>query len=180
MGRQIRSTVPQTSKQLTPRWPYLAAFRKQNAEYKAKQKANYDTRYRVRDSVAIPDDMEVWVTTGTSSEPVCGTVRSGLVHHGLIMWRCHQGTYAVTGAISESSQNHLQGSQPKLFQLLQQRQRNPPEPTRTVNLAIQTISPLHIPQLLLPAVLLLVLKPATRQICQITYGTKKGRCGILD
>ena len=76
MGRQIRSTVPQTSKQLTPRWPDLAAFRKQNAEYKAKQKANYDTRYRVRDSVAIPDDTEVWVTTGTSSEPVCGTVRS--------------------------------------------------------------------------------------------------------
>ena len=69
-GRQIRSTVPQTSKQLNPRWPYLAAFRKQNAEYKAKQEANYDAHYRVRNLLPIPDDTEVWVTTGTSSEPV--------------------------------------------------------------------------------------------------------------
>ena len=74
MGRRIRTTVPQTTKHLTPTWPYLDPFRKLNAEYKAKQKAHYDAHFRVRDSSAIPDDTEVWVTTGTSSEPVRGTV----------------------------------------------------------------------------------------------------------
>ena len=71
----LNGTVPQTSKQLNPRWPYLAVFRKQNAKYKAKQKANYDAHYRVRNLLLVPNDTEVWVTTGASSEPVCGTVR---------------------------------------------------------------------------------------------------------
>ena len=72
MGRRIRTTVPQTTKYLTPDWHYLPEFRRKNTEFKSKQKANYDSRHGVKESPTIPDDTEVWITTG--SEPVRGTV----------------------------------------------------------------------------------------------------------
>ena len=74
MGRKIRSTVPQTNKQLVPKWPYLAEFRRKNQGFKTKQKQNFDARHRVRNAPAIPDDAEVWVNTG--QEPIQGRVTS--------------------------------------------------------------------------------------------------------
>ena len=74
MGRKIRSTVPQTNKQLVPKWPYLAEFRRKNEGFKTKQKQNFDARHRVRNAPAIPDDAEVWVNTG--QEPIQGRVTS--------------------------------------------------------------------------------------------------------
>ncbi len=76
MGRQIRSTVPQLNNQLTPNWSYLSTFREKNAEFKARQKDNFDKRHKVQDSSVLLDDTEVWVTTGpgTESEPVRGTI----------------------------------------------------------------------------------------------------------
>ena len=71
MGRKIRSTVPQTNKQLVP---YLAEFRRKNQGFKTKQKQNFDARHRVRNAPAIPDDAEVWVNTG--QEPIQGRVTS--------------------------------------------------------------------------------------------------------
>lgn len=74
MGRKIRSTVPQTNKHLVPKWPYLVEFRKKNEAFKGKQKENFDRRHRARDAPEIPDDAEVWVTTG--KDPVRGRVVS--------------------------------------------------------------------------------------------------------
>jgi len=53
-------------------------FREKNAEYKAKQKDNFDIRHKVGDSLVLPDNTEVLVTTGgTGAEPVHGTFTTG-------------------------------------------------------------------------------------------------------
>ena len=63
MGRKIRSTLPQITDSLVPQWPYLDEFRRANAMFKEKQKANYDHRHRVRDLPGFPENTDVWVTT---------------------------------------------------------------------------------------------------------------------
>lgn len=45
MGRCLRTTLPQVDEQLRPQWKYLEAFRKQNNEFKQKQKLAYDRRH---------------------------------------------------------------------------------------------------------------------------------------
>ena len=51
-------------------------FREKDAEFKVRQKYNFDKCHKVRESSVLPDDTEVWVTTGprTESEPVRGTI----------------------------------------------------------------------------------------------------------
>lgn len=72
MGRQIRTTVPQPTRHLVPRWTYLTEFRQKSDEYKRKQKESFDLRHRVREASELPDQVDVWVNTGP--EPVRGTV----------------------------------------------------------------------------------------------------------
>ena len=50
-------------------WSYLQEFRAQNKEFKKHQKRDYDRRHRVQDLPAIPDNTDVWVTTGGSPTP---------------------------------------------------------------------------------------------------------------
>ena len=45
MGRNICSTVPQTKSLLTPQWLYLPEFRKRNADFKEKQKVQFNRRH---------------------------------------------------------------------------------------------------------------------------------------
>ena len=63
MGRNIRSTLPQTTESLVPQWPYLSDFRQINEDFKKRQKTDYDRRHRTRELPEIPDDTEVWITT---------------------------------------------------------------------------------------------------------------------
>ena len=63
MGRNIRSTLPQTTESLVPQWPYLREFRHVNEQFKGKQKLHHDSRHRVQELPAIPDETNVWVTT---------------------------------------------------------------------------------------------------------------------
>ena len=74
MGRRLQTSVPLTDKMLIPQWIYLETFRELDKKKKAKQKENFDLRHRAKDLPAIPDDTEVWITTG--SEPVSGRVIS--------------------------------------------------------------------------------------------------------
>ena len=69
MGRKLRSNIPQTTDSLVPQWSYLQEFRAQNKEFKKCQKTDYDRRHRVQDLPAIPDNTDVWVTTGGSPTP---------------------------------------------------------------------------------------------------------------
>ena len=69
MGRQIRTTVPQTSTQFIPKWAYLGEFRRLSKLYKEKQKSNYDREHRVKELPELPEDTQVWVTSETGHTP---------------------------------------------------------------------------------------------------------------
>ena len=64
MGRKIRTLLPLTDKQLIPKWNYLPAFKNANQQFKEKQKVNYDRRHAATEMPLLPDDSEVWVTSG--------------------------------------------------------------------------------------------------------------------
>ena len=72
MGRKIRTDLPQTSETLTPQWPYIDQFRKENKAFKEKQKRDFNRRHRVRDIPELPDNIEVWIAT--HGRPITGTV----------------------------------------------------------------------------------------------------------
>ena len=72
MGRRLRTSVPQTTGQLVPAWSYLAEFKRRNGALKRKQKEDFDRRHGVRDQPEIPDDSEVWITSGAT--PVRGRI----------------------------------------------------------------------------------------------------------
>ena len=69
MGRQIRTTVPQISAHLVPKWPYLTEFRQIDKRFKESQKNNFDQRHRVCEQDEIPEGSDVWVNSGTQPEP---------------------------------------------------------------------------------------------------------------
>jgi len=74
MGRCLRTTVPQTSTHLTPKWSYLEQFRKEENNFKQKQRRYYDNHYRTRELTILPDDTDVWIRSG--KEPLRGKVIS--------------------------------------------------------------------------------------------------------
>jgi len=53
---------------LIPKWSYLQKFRKQNDEYKGKQKRQFDKRHRVNELPMLSDDTNVWISS--QGEPV--------------------------------------------------------------------------------------------------------------
>ena len=59
MGRRIRTAVPQSSAMLIPHWSYLKEFQEKNAEFKKKQKEEFDRRHGVKELPEIPDNREV-------------------------------------------------------------------------------------------------------------------------
>ena len=77
MGRKIRTTLPMSTDNLTPQWCYLSDFKEADKRYKSKLKRNYDHRHRVRDLPEIPDNTDVWITTG--GQPVVGQT-SNMAH----------------------------------------------------------------------------------------------------
>ena len=72
MGRRIRTSVPQVTTQLVPTWNFLTDFRRNNEDFKGKQKKNYDSRHGVCERSCIPNDTEVWIQS--ESEPLPGTI----------------------------------------------------------------------------------------------------------
>ena len=72
MGRRLRTTIPQTMEQLTPRWDYLKRFREADRLFKSKQKENFDSRHRAKELPLLHKNTEVWITSGR--EPVPGTI----------------------------------------------------------------------------------------------------------
>ena len=70
MGRKICSTLPMPTSTLVPEWPYVKEFQQANEKFKQQQKADYDRCHRVQDLPEIPDNTDVWITTG--GHPVAG------------------------------------------------------------------------------------------------------------
>ena len=63
LGRRLRTTVPQTDRQLIPRCTFLLNFKRLNRKFKDHQKEDFDRRHRVQELPPIPDDKNVWVFT---------------------------------------------------------------------------------------------------------------------
>ena len=74
MGRHIRTSIPQTDRQLVPEWSYLPGFRKLNEQFKARQKKEFDRRYRVQELPELLEETEVWITF--QDKPVQGRIVS--------------------------------------------------------------------------------------------------------
>jgi len=70
----IRSNIPLLRDQLTPNWKYLARFREHNKAVKHHQKQSYDKSHGVHPLNPIPNNSDVWITSG--DEPVRGTIGS--------------------------------------------------------------------------------------------------------
>ena len=62
-GRHVRTDIPLTKDKLTPRWPYLVDFRREDAKFKREQKKNFDKRHRTRPIPELPAGTEVCTTT---------------------------------------------------------------------------------------------------------------------
>ena len=58
--------------QLTPPWPYFDEFQELNEQFKQKQKIDYDRCHRTHPLPPIPENTEVWITSG--SNPTSGRV----------------------------------------------------------------------------------------------------------
>ena len=74
MGRSLRANIPLLSTQLIPEWRFLDKFRSNNRAFKDRQKRDYDRHHGVRALPPIPEDSEVWITSG--DQPAAGTVVS--------------------------------------------------------------------------------------------------------
>ena len=74
MGRRLRTKLPQVSQHLTPTWPYLPQFKKEDEQFKRNQKKYFDRHCRARELPDLPDGQRVWITSGVT--PVKGTITS--------------------------------------------------------------------------------------------------------
>ncbi len=72
MGRRLRGNIPLLNSQLTPEWKYLDGFRSNNCAFNDRQKHDYDRHHGARTLPPIPDDVEVWITSG--DQPATGTI----------------------------------------------------------------------------------------------------------
>ena len=60
-GRQIRSTVPCISSNLTPKWPGLEKMKEEELERKVKQKVNFDLHHNAKELSVLEPGQHVWV-----------------------------------------------------------------------------------------------------------------------
>ena len=60
MGQPPRYNLPQVTDQLIPKWNCLPEFRRSDAEFKEKQKNDFDHRHRAKPLPPIPNDTPVW------------------------------------------------------------------------------------------------------------------------
>jgi len=68
IGRSLRTTVPQVTTHLIPKWNYLEEFREKDKDFKEKQKRDYDCHYRTSEMPDIPEDTAVWIRSGNKPQ----------------------------------------------------------------------------------------------------------------
>lgn len=73
MGRNLRTSLPQSSSQLTPKWPDLEAFRRKDEEGMRKQATHYNLPHRSRTLQELTSGQNVWITTEKAPGTVLGT-----------------------------------------------------------------------------------------------------------
>lgn len=66
MGRQLRTTLPQVPKTLSPRWPNIKQLRSTETRNKQKQEQYYNKRHRTLNQPELHPGQSVWITTESS------------------------------------------------------------------------------------------------------------------
>ena len=73
MGRQLRTTLAQVPKALSPHWPNIKQFRSMEMQAKRKQERLYNNRHRAHYKPELHPGQSVWITTenthGTVVQP---------------------------------------------------------------------------------------------------------------
>lgn len=76
MGRNLRTSLPQSPSKLDPMWPNLQAFRKKDEEERRKQAAHYNLHHRSRTLPELPTGQKVWISTEDAPGTVLGTANA--------------------------------------------------------------------------------------------------------
>ena len=88
MGRRLQTDIPQTKKQLIPKWLHIKYFPEMDKKYKREQKRHYNRRHRVRETSSLPDDNPVWVNTQGSPRKGVSALRCSQILTGKhTIWR---------------------------------------------------------------------------------------------
>ena len=84
MGRHLRTNVPVLTNQLIPCWESLNKFKQLDKQHKHRQAKNFNQQHHAKELPLLPDDCEVWVTSGSQPVPeridtLADTLRSYVV-----------------------------------------------------------------------------------------------------
>ena len=74
MGRQLRTSIPQTGELLIPNWFYIPDFQQKNQEFKNKWKLDFDRRHWAWQLPDLPLDTDLWIKS--EGQPLQGRVVS--------------------------------------------------------------------------------------------------------
>ena len=76
MERKLQDNLPMIQENIRPGWSFLRKFHEMDANFKQKQKEDYDKRHHVRPLSPIPDDTDVWITSRERArdKPVMGRI----------------------------------------------------------------------------------------------------------
>ena len=112
MGRNIRTTLPQTTTSLIPQWSYLTEFKTANKKFKDQQKKHFDDSHCVRNLPDIPDNTDIWITTDGQNTPA--GLSGGQKNLNLTLFKHQQEKYAeieanlISTLPAQQSLNQLQ------------------------------------------------------------------------
>ena len=115
MGRNLRTSLPQFSSQLTPKWPDIKAFWRKEEEGRGKQATHYNLRHRSRTLQELTSGENVWITTEKAPGTVLGTAnmpRSYLVENDKGILRRNRIHLIATGNSSEATTRSGRVSRP--------------------------------------------------------------------
>lgn len=105
MGRNLRTSLPQPTAKLDPKWPDLQAFREKDEEGRWRQAKHYNRRHRSRPLPELPSGQKVWITTERSAGTVvrpADTPRSYVVETDRGFLRRNRSHLRPTGTVTRS------------------------------------------------------------------------------
>lgn len=69
MGWHLQTSVPMADSKLIPQWSYLLEFKASKAEFRTKQRDNFNKCHRTQELPQIPDNTRVWIETDNGPTP---------------------------------------------------------------------------------------------------------------
>lgn len=105
MGRNLCTSLPQSTTKLDPKWPDLQAFRMKEEKGRHRQAKNYNLRHRSRPLPKLTAGQKVWITTERNTGAVVGsasTPRSYMVETDRGLLRRNRSHLRPIGTVTRS------------------------------------------------------------------------------